>query len=299
MNQFDFHRSPFFYVGDKYKLLKSIHRYFPKEINNFYEPFLGGGSVFLNTKANHYSLNDIDKNVYELHQYLIDNAISSSFFKRTFSIIRNYGLSLSCLEDSVPYALKQKYKKTYYAHYNKVAYNKLKSDYQNSKSPLLLYLLIIYGFNRMIRFNRKGDFNLPVGNVDFNSNVLNALNYYFSYVKDKDIMLHNLDFHEFIRGNNYTSDDFIYCDPPYLITSSEYNKIWNEKKEKLLLDTLDKLNGENIKFAISNVTNYKNNENQIFINWMKKYKVIEIKSNYISYHDNTKKNFREVLVINY
>ena len=39
----------------------------------------------------------------------------------------------------------------------------------------------------MLRFNTKGDFNLPVGNVDFNQNVVNALNAYFEYVTDKDI----------------------------------------------------------------------------------------------------------------
>jgi DNA adenine methylase len=37
----------------------------------------------------------------------------------------------------------------------------------------------------MIRFNSKGEFNLPVGNVDFNKNVQMALEGYFSFVKKK------------------------------------------------------------------------------------------------------------------
>ena len=41
-------RSPFFYVGDKYKLIGKIKQFFPSKINTFVEPFLGGGSVFLN-----------------------------------------------------------------------------------------------------------------------------------------------------------------------------------------------------------------------------------------------------------
>ena len=44
-------RSPLFYVGDKYKLMKQLINLFPKEINNFYEPFVGGGTVFLNIEA--------------------------------------------------------------------------------------------------------------------------------------------------------------------------------------------------------------------------------------------------------
>lgn len=63
-------RSPMFYVGDKYKLIKEIKQYFPKDINTFIEPFVGGGTVSLNTEANNYILNDIDKNVYNLHLFL-------------------------------------------------------------------------------------------------------------------------------------------------------------------------------------------------------------------------------------
>ena len=56
-----FRRSPFFYVGDKYKLLPQLEENFPKDIDRFIEPFCGGGSVFLNTDANQYLLNDKQK----------------------------------------------------------------------------------------------------------------------------------------------------------------------------------------------------------------------------------------------
>ena len=65
-------RSPLFYVGDKYKLYPKISKYFPKTINRFIEPFTGGGSVFLNVKANEYLLNDIDSNVVEIHTFLLN-----------------------------------------------------------------------------------------------------------------------------------------------------------------------------------------------------------------------------------
>ncbi|MDR0698967.1 MAG: DNA adenine methylase [Tannerella sp.] len=41
-------RSPLFYVGDKYKLVQEIKTHFPITINRFIEPFVGGGSVYLN-----------------------------------------------------------------------------------------------------------------------------------------------------------------------------------------------------------------------------------------------------------
>jgi hypothetical protein len=55
----------------------------------------------------------------------------------------------------------------------------------------------------------------------------------------------------------------------------------------------------NVNFAISNVTHYKGKINELFLKWSKKYNVQNIKSNYISYHDNTIKEFNEVLVYNY
>ena len=50
----------------------------------------------------------------------------------------------------------------------------MKDDFNETGDIILLYLLLIYGFNHMIRFNKSGKFNLPVGNVDFNKNVYKA-----------------------------------------------------------------------------------------------------------------------------
>ena len=63
-------RSPLFYVGDKYKLMPQLKALFPQNINRYIEPFCGGGSSFLNTKAKKYLLNDIDKNIISLHKFL-------------------------------------------------------------------------------------------------------------------------------------------------------------------------------------------------------------------------------------
>lgn len=232
-----------FYVGDKYKLIKEIKQYFPKNINTFIEPFVGGGTVFLNVEANSYILNDIDKNIYNLHLFLQTKACEIDFIDKLLKYIKKYNLSRSFLEDIVPKQLKKEYKKTYYAKFNKQGYDKLKQDFNilESKNYLLLYLLLIYGFNRMIRFNSKGEFNVPVGNVDFNKNVLQALGDYSEFVKNKNIKFENLDFKDFIIKNGFKEDDFMYLDPPYLITFSEYNKIWNEDKEHELLNFLDNL----------------------------------------------------------
>lgn len=295
-------RSPFFYVGDKFKLIQEIKTYFPENISNFIEPFVGGGTVFLNVKAKEYLLNDIDSNLIALHLYLTNSSSQREvFFIKAKEIIDKYGLSFSHIGNFIPDELKKRYKKTYIAKYNKEAYIKMRNDYNKAtlKEKIVLYLLLIYGFNRMLRFNKKGEFNLPVGNVDFNTNVFNALNNYFDNILIKHPNWYNSDFRSFLKGIDFKKNDFIYLDPPYLITFSEYNKLWSEEEEISLLQILDELNKKNIRFAISNVINYKGRSNSIFFNWSRKYNIHDISSNYISYHDNSIKDFREVLVTNY
>lgn len=302
MNKVKAYRSPLFYVGDKYKLFPEISKYFPQTIDRFIEPFTGGGSVFMNVKAKEYLLNDIDTNVINIHRYLISNAENpTTFFNQVNERIDKYKLSHSYIKDIVPQILKNEWKKTYYAKFNKEGFNKLKKDYNQSekKEVLDLYIMLIYGFNRMLRFNSKGEYNLPVGNVDFNRNVYDALTNYFAISRNRKLDFFNLDFVDFFKQIKFKENDFVYIDPPYLITFSEYNKLWNNETEKRLIDLIDYLDDINVNFAISNVTHYKGKVNELFLKWSEKYNVQNIKSNYISYHDNTIKEFNEVLVYNY
>lgn len=295
-------RSPMFYVGDKYKLMGQLIKLFPEKIDNFYEPFVGGGTVFLNVMAKRYYLNDINYHIINIHKFLIKNSRSSGiFFNKIDQIIEEYELSRSYRQDIIPASLKEEYKKTYFAKFNKSGYEKLRTyvnDYKE-KQPLILYILLIYGFNRMLRFNSIGKFNLPVGNVDFNKNVVNALNNYFDFVSDKKITITSKDYRGFFSGKKFLKNDFIYLDPPYLISASEYNKLWNQDSERDLLELIDSLNRKCVKFALSNITHYNEKKNDVLIDWMKKYNVHEIESNYISYRDNGKKKIKEVLITNY
>lgn len=295
-------RSPLFYVGDKYKLMDQLLRFFPNKVNNYYEPFAGGGTVFLNVEAKKYFLNDIDKHLISVHKFLASSAHEpEKFFRDVERIIDKYNLSRSYRSDIVPESLKKKFKKTYYARFNKEGYERLREHVNKNKQndPLVLYILLIYGFNRMMRFNGGGKFNLPVGNVDFNKNVANALNNYFELTQIKKIKFTSQDFVKFFAKKSYMKDDFVYLDPPYLVAASEYNKFWNKDAEARLLDLVDRLDAKRVKFALSNVTQYNGRKNDLLIGWMDGYNVHGIKSNYINYHNNTQKKIKEVLVTNY
>lgn len=295
-----FLRSPLFYVGDKYKLMPELQKLFPQSIDRYFEPFCGGGSSFLNIKARHYYLNDIDSNLITLHKFL-KNANKEIFFDEIFKLSQFYGLSCSLLGKIPPLKLRRECKKTYFARFNKEAYLKLRADFNaNKRDVLRLYLLLIYGFNRFLRFNVKGDFNLPVGNVDFNHNVFNALCDYFDFTQNKDIKFYNDDYKDFLANFKLGKCDFIYFDPPYLISDSEYNKLWSEKKEKELYEFLDELNAKDVHFGLSNLLSHKGRFNHLLEKFAKKYHCREIKSNYISFNDNSiKKDSKEIYVSNY
>ena len=256
----------------------------------------------MNVDADGYLLNDINSYVINLHRMLQGYiGRENEFVDELYTIIDEYKLSLSLRSDVVPKDMKVANPKTYYARYNKAGYQRMKADFINGgqQDMLRLYLLLVYGFNHMLRFNGKGVFNLPVGNVDFNQNVHDALHDYFCLLSQKQVQWFNMDYRQFLAEIDYQKDDLVYLDPPYLITFSEYNKLWNEVTERNLLAVLDQLNVRGVKFAISNVTHYRGRTNTIFLEWSAQYHTHSIKSNYISFNDNSIKHFSEVLVTNY
>lgn len=295
-------RSPFFYVGDKYKLMPQLGPLMPQGITDYIEPFLGGGSSFLNTTASRYLLNDINPYVIELHRELQKYCGNfEGLLKRLYGIIDEYGLSCSFRGVTAPPELKAAHPKTYFAKMNKEAYSALKADFNKDQTDTLkLYILLVYGFNHMIRFNSGGRFNLPVGNVDFNKNVVSALQRYLSIIQTRDISFSSMDFLDFLQGLEFKPGCYVYLDPPYLISMSEYNKIWNADKEAEMCAFLDRLDGRGVKFGITNLISHKGKVNNAFREWARKYRVHHINSNYISFNDNTiKENSREIFVSNH
>jgi len=139
-------RSPLFFVGDKYKLMSQLMNFFPREVNTFFEPFVGGGTVFLNITAKKYFLNDMSKHLIAIHSLLIKNSQNSHmFFRAIEKLTQKYGLSRSYKEDIIPNSLKREWKKTYFARFNKEGYEKLRECVNNERSndPLILYILMV------------------------------------------------------------------------------------------------------------------------------------------------------------
>ena len=72
------------WAGGKEKELKYIIPNLPKKFNNYYEPFVGGGSVFTAVNANHFFINDYSSELISLYRYIAEQ--NETFFKYVESI---------------------------------------------------------------------------------------------------------------------------------------------------------------------------------------------------------------------
>ncbi|EAI8629663.1 DNA adenine methylase [Campylobacter lari] len=298
--------SPLNYTGGKFRLLPQILPFFPKNINTFIDLFCGGCNVGLNVKSKKTIYNDINIKLYDLYNFL-KKMDSENILKQIYKIIEKYDLSIV-----------SKYGYEFYkcdsskglSKYNKNGYLKLRNDFNTENNTsfdyyIMFYVMIVYAFNNQIRFNSKGNFNLPVGKRDFNTKMEQKLINFIKRIQEQNCYFSCIDFRNF-NIQNLEKNDFVYIDPPYLITCATYNEnsSWNENDEKDLLDFLEKLDNQNIRFALSNVLSSKGKTNEILKHWLKnkKYKVHHLKHKYSNSNYQIKdKNFTsdEVLIINY
>lgn len=304
-------QSPLNYTGGKFKLLPQILPLFPKDINTFVDLFCGGCNVGVNVNCKSVIYNDLNENLLYLYN-TFKNLDKQSVFEWIYEIINKYELSLVS-ENGYDYYNCDSSKGL--GSYNKEKFLKLRADFNQKKKKenydyfyyVMLYVIIVYAFNNQIRFNSNGEFNLPVGKRDFNKKMQQKLSDFIDKIKEQDCKFTCVDFREFnidILENN----DFVYIDPPYLITCATYNEQggWSENDEKDLLQFLDKLNKRNLRFALSNVLRSKGKENTILLEWLDKnkdkYKVINLNYSYSNSNYQTKDKTsvsEEVLIVNY
>ena len=306
-------KSPINYTGNKYRILPQFIKYFPKNVNKCMDLFTGGATVAINLIANQIIAVDNNPRVINLLEFLKKQDYSK-LMNKIDNTIEIYGLSNS-------YKNGYSYYKEYVEgnnglkKYNIEGFSRLRKDYNDlknkntDKANLYLYLLMVYAFNNDIRFNSKGKFNLPVGKTDMNKSNRDKLKKYIDICKVKEIQFVCKDFRK-INIEEFNDIEFIYADPPYLITDAVYNENdgWRKQEEISLLNMLDKLNDKGVKFALSNVLQKRklNIKNEILYNWLEqnkeKYFINKIDYHYRSSSYNKKNRDgleEEILITNY
>lgn len=277
--------SPLNYTGGKYKLLSQIIPLMPNNINTFVDLFMGGGNVITNIDAKNKIGNDYVEQLISLYR-TIQNVPIQDIINHIEGKVNQYNLSKT----------------------NKEGYLTFRKDYNDNqeKYPLDLFTLICYSFNNQIRFNSKGEYNMPFGKDRsyFTDSIKNNLITFKERLENTTLL--NEDF-RYVMQLPLTSGDYVYCDPPYLITTASYNENggWTANDERDLLSILDKLNKKNIYFGLSNVLSNKGKNNDILLEWINKnnYTVHHLNHTYgnCNYHakDKSTSSTDEVFITNY
>lgn len=284
-------RSPIFYMGNKHKLLKQIIPLFPKNIENFYDLFGGGGVVTINVEATNKYYNDIDdvtvglvkmvgkNNVDELDKYF--KCLQDKYNLEDHNVRRSDATDDSWFDK------------------RKANFKRLRDDYNNSENKDIrdLYFLICYSINHLIRFNSKGEFNASSGNDCYSNTVCNQLKNMNDAFKNVKITQSNYSDIE-IKDNS-----FVYLDPPYQNTTAVYNEkvnSWTIDDDYKLFEYIEELNNKGIKWGLSNVFVNRDKKNEHLIEWCEKnnWNVHHLNRNYNPFSQGNSNN-DEVFICNY
>ena len=277
-------KSPLNYVGGKYKLLPQLLPLFPKEIGTFYDLFGGGFNVGINVEAERHIYNDKLHPITNLLLDMYQNDIST-LLENIDKYIADYGLSKT----------------------NKEGYLRLRSDYNEMPEPFrpssALYALLAHSFNNQVRFNSKGEFNQSFGKREFNPTLRKRFIAFVDKLQILDVRFYSKDFREF-KVDAFDKKDFIYCDPPYLLSLANYNENggWTERDEKDLYTFLNEIGGK-VRWAMSNVLETKDKRHSLLESWVRKsgYKIHYLNADY-SNSNHQRKKYKpdvEILITNY
>ena len=179
----------------------------------------------------------------------------------------------------------------------KLAYSKLRDEFNTSRNVLDFYTLMFYSFSQQFRFNSKGGFNMPCGNDCFSEKNKDYIKE--SIEKFKKFEVYNKSFMDL----DYSNADFVYLDPPYLNTTATYNENegWTMNNELELFKLCEELSEKGIRFGMSNVLENKGVINQHIIDWCDKngFKVYTFDKHTYMACGKGNANSKEVYICNY
>ena len=275
--------SPLNYIGGKARILDQLLPEFPEHISTFVDLFCGGCNVGINTKAENYIYNDSNCELIGLLKMFL-RLNTKTILKRMDEIVEHYGFSKT-KDHNFAYYGGNPMKGV--SRYNKEPFLRLRQDYNNSPKNnqhyILLYALVVFGFNNQMRFNDRGEYNLPVGKRDFNDVIRRKLEVFLDKLKTQHPLIQNKDFRRF-DISQLDNQSIVYLDPPYLISTATYNEGggWTERDECDLLRFMDELNAHGSKVVLSNMLEHKGRKNQLLIDWIEQrnWKVVGINMDY-------------------
>ena len=251
------------WVGGKTQIIHDVIALFPKEMNNYHEPFLGGGSVLLallshkrngtiNIAGRIYA-SDLNSNLIALYKNIQSNAddLISEVTKLSDEFANCKGTVVNRKAVSIEEAMTSQ--ESYY-FWVRSRFNAL-SESERTSVPASAMLLFMNKtcFRGVYREGPKG-FNVPFGNYK-NPSILDEA--HIRLVSDliRDVVFTNCSFSDSLT--KVVSDDFVYLDPPYApenVTSfvSYTSDGFNLDNHNMLFELCDDMNAKNVRMLMSN-----------------------------------------------
>lgn len=191
--------SPLKWAGGKRWLAPTIsHFYEPFVDRRLVEPFCGGLAVALRLQPKRALLNDINPHLINFYRQL----------KKGLEIDIPLKNTAAAFDD------------------NKARFNELVLPRDSKEAASLFYYLNRTCFNGLCRFNKAGKFNVPFGRYEKVRFVRDFSEY---KVQFRHWEFENLTFEKLVVDD----DDFLYVDPPYHVTFTQYSKegfTWEDQK---------------------------------------------------------------------
>ncbi|GBC62066.1 DNA adenine methylase [Desulfonema ishimotonii] len=208
--------------GIKTRLVPWINSIVPENFEGLWiDPFMGTGVVAFNIAPGRALLCDTNPHLVNFY-----NAISEGIV--TPEVVRQF------LNDEGAKLL-EKGERHYY---------EIRDRFNEKHQPLDFLFLNRSGFNGMIRFNRKGGFNIPFCRKPnrfaqaYVTKIVNQVDHVATLLKTKDFTFKCQSFEKTIEIG--TESDIIYCDPPYIGRHADYFNGWDDEHEHVLSDMLQK-----------------------------------------------------------
>ncbi|MBS9782983.1 MAG: Dam family site-specific DNA-(adenine-N6)-methyltransferase [Pasteurella sp.] len=222
------------WAGGKYRLIPKIKKYLPKG-KCLVEPFVGAGSVFLNTDYERYLLADVNPDLINL-----------------FNTVKN-DVDRYVAEVAVIFSDKFANSDTFY-YQRRQEFNLCEDPFR--RSVLFLYLNR-FGFNGLCRYNKKHQYNVPFG--DYKQPYFPEKELYFFSEKAQKSQFICADFEKTFSFIEKNPDDYVvYCDPPYapIIQDSNFTSYssggFSLEQQKQLAEYAKQLANNDISVLISN-----------------------------------------------
>ncbi|GHT42220.1 site-specific DNA-methyltransferase (adenine-specific) [Bacteroidia bacterium] len=262
--------------GIKTKLVPWIMEVAPKVSGRWVEPFVGTGVVAFNSRYKNAILNDTNPHIINFYKSVQNKTISAPLMK---NYLEREGKLLSIADNNG------------YEHYLSV-----RSRFNSGEfSPLDFIFLSRAGFNGMMRFGSKGNWNIPFCKKPdrfaqaYITKIVNQLSAVSQIIQpEPEWTFYNKSFAEIIPLAD--ENDIIYCDPPYYGRHVDYYNGWTEDDEDNLFQLLSETKA---KFILSTWHHNDWRENEMIKKYWSKFNVLT--KDHFYHNGGSVENRREVV----